>query len=342
MQIDFHHAVTYVVARFAGFSHAKAETIAYAAQYVDDSTETGYVRFDNEMRFYRQATSHPVYDPDNMDDDTDAESWLPFHFLPGNGGLDAGKTPPGPYIRKLVCRPGSPVAQAMAECALADRDSPWGLHRLGIVAHVFADTWAHQGFVGLNDDINSAAAFEDANGNSIPVVPLPLPPVGHGQARHFPDQPWLVWSYQDADGKRVTRDNPADFLTAADELCKLFQRWQQKTAAGLSPSQKQAISECFASFTDEDEKIRHRSWLKAIAAGKFAFGSEELEYDAERWKNEALGNKYTRGLLNLAKQGYPYAEGFVSSDWKLFHDAARCQRHDVFVRVLPAFHILEN
>ena len=47
MQIDFHHAATYVIARLAGFSHTKAGKIAYAAQYVDDADNTGVVRFDN-------------------------------------------------------------------------------------------------------------------------------------------------------------------------------------------------------------------------------------------------------------------------------------------------------
>ena len=36
MQIDFHHAVTYVVARLSGIKQEKAEIIAYAAQYVDN------------------------------------------------------------------------------------------------------------------------------------------------------------------------------------------------------------------------------------------------------------------------------------------------------------------
>lgn len=45
MQIDFHHTVTYVVARAAGFSHPESETIAYSAQYVDDATDLGLVQF---------------------------------------------------------------------------------------------------------------------------------------------------------------------------------------------------------------------------------------------------------------------------------------------------------
>jgi len=47
MQIDFHHAVTYVVARLAGFGHREAEVVAYCAQYVDDARNTGEIIFDS-------------------------------------------------------------------------------------------------------------------------------------------------------------------------------------------------------------------------------------------------------------------------------------------------------
>jgi hypothetical protein len=41
---------------------------------------------------------------------------------------------------------------------LADKDSPRALHRLGIAMHVYADTFAHQGFMGA---INPANHIED-------------------------------------------------------------------------------------------------------------------------------------------------------------------------------------
>ena len=41
MQIDFHHAVTYVAARLAGFSANDAGIIAHSAQYVDDAVNAG-------------------------------------------------------------------------------------------------------------------------------------------------------------------------------------------------------------------------------------------------------------------------------------------------------------
>jgi hypothetical protein len=33
MQIDFHHAIVYVISRMAGFDHRQAEVVAYASQY---------------------------------------------------------------------------------------------------------------------------------------------------------------------------------------------------------------------------------------------------------------------------------------------------------------------
>ena len=54
MQKDFHHAVTYTVARLATFGHREAETIAYCAQYVDDATNNGTVKFgNNAMQRFR-------------------------------------------------------------------------------------------------------------------------------------------------------------------------------------------------------------------------------------------------------------------------------------------------
>ncbi len=51
MQIDFHHAVTYVVARLSGFKQEKAEIIAHAAQYVDDAISSGTVHFSNNAMY---------------------------------------------------------------------------------------------------------------------------------------------------------------------------------------------------------------------------------------------------------------------------------------------------
>lgn len=149
MQIDGHHAATYVAARIAGFSFKDAEKIAYAAQYVDDATNAGIVQFNqSEYLYSRIASAHKMIDYSNFVDVENHMAWIPFHFLPGNGLLPAGESPQGGDLQKLVCRPDSHIARDMLRRAILDKDKPRALHRLGITMHVYADTFAHQGFVG--------------------------------------------------------------------------------------------------------------------------------------------------------------------------------------------------
>lgn len=155
MQIDGHHSATYVAARAAGFDHSDAAIVAYAAQYVDDATNAGDIYFHNsEYMYSRIASAHRMIDYNNLVEAANHLVWLPFHFLPGNDGLAAGDEPAGGELAKLICRPDSPVARDMLRACYSDRDNRRGLHRLGVAMHVYADTFAHQGFVGAMSKAN--------------------------------------------------------------------------------------------------------------------------------------------------------------------------------------------
>ena len=83
MQIDFHHTATYGVARLAGFAHNEASTIAYASQYVDDSTNKGTIHFDNGKTYERIASAHKVFDvANNCVNIEDYQVWFLFIFFP--------------------------------------------------------------------------------------------------------------------------------------------------------------------------------------------------------------------------------------------------------------------
>lgn len=154
MQID---AATYVAARAAGFAHREAEIVAYAAQYVDDATNAGVIHFRNsEYMYSRIASAHKMLDYNNLIELANHLVWIPFHFLPGNGGLGAGEEPQDGEDGKLICLPDSPVAREMLKATLTDKRSPRALHRLGVAMHVYADTFAHQGFVGAMHRANHA------------------------------------------------------------------------------------------------------------------------------------------------------------------------------------------
>jgi hypothetical protein len=305
MQIDFHFGATYAIARIAGFGHPEAQTVASAAQYVDDSTTSGFLRFDNGVRFHRLATAHPMLALENLSNDAAALSWLPFHFLPGNDKLATPAPHDAGYRRRLVCRPDSPVARAMMADVIDRRDRAHALHRLGIAAHVFIDTFAHQGFMGEHDPLNRASGLQRADGQPLRDFSA-VPALGHGQVGTYPDQPFLRWRYVDGDGRAVLRDNPADFLRAADRLCQEFRRYLAGDAAAEVPglgAAAPAVRALIEGLTDERGEQRLAGWLEALAADRFGVGPARPDYVGKgegSWKHQALGDGYL-GWLQAAE-----------------------------------------
>ncbi len=351
MQIDFHHAATYVCARLAGFSDLDAGTIAYAAQYVDDATNSGTIRFDNGEIFQRMSSAHKLFDYRNFRELANYRVWLPFHFLPGNGGLPAGQDPPGGLIDKLICRPNSPVAQDMVRECLAQRQATHALHRLGITMHVYADTWAHQGFAGVNHRVNEAQNLLDGDGKPDLWVLDRLKsyiigealPLGHGAVLSNPDKPFKVWSYTNGEGQQIQRHNPQDFLAAIDHMYGVMRRFllgDPAAAVGkMGADDRGLIGQLFVTLTDNNQHVRHQQWITAIAAGKFSFGPAKIRYvpkGAGSWKYVALG---TLKDLDQENEVFHHNEKFHSSNWKLFHDALQAHHAYVMYQLLPQYGI---
>jgi hypothetical protein len=353
MQIDFHHAVTYVIARIAGFSHQNADIVAYSAQYVDDATNSGTIRFDNGAMYSRISSAHKMLDYRNSKTLKNHRVWIPFHFLPGNGGLAAGKNPRGKFIRKIKCSPNSPAAQDMVAACIRSRDKAYGLHRLGVTMHVYADTWAHQGFAGVNHKINRAtrirakgeddASFRDRAANYLVGRAMPL---GHGSVLSYPDRPYLEWSYRSPYlGRDVVRDNPKDFLEAAEHMCMAMQRFQlgdpDADVAGFAEhaGDKAMLAELMRSIVNEDGDKRHAQWVQAIGDGKFSFGKQAVFYipkGSGSWKHKAIG---TLDSVDDADEEFKWNDTFLKSNWKHFHDALQAHRFEVLHDVLPRYGI---
>ncbi len=352
MQIDFHHAVTYVIARLAGFSHPKASRVAYAAQYVDDATNGGVIRFDNDAMYYRISSAHKMLDYRNSKALKNRRVWLPFHFLPGNAGLPPGSSPQGRFHKRLICTPDSYVAQDMLRVCMLDRDKPYGLHRLGITMHVYADTWAHQGFAGINHKVNEATRIKSGDKKAATKLRDKLInfflseayPLGHGSVLSFPDRPYLSWSYTNGMGQSIKRNNTKDFLVAADRMCIAMQQWiagdPDAEVEGLPAADKKKIGALLSSIKNEDGDKRHEAWMKKIQAGHFSFGPANPTYIPKgkgSWKHKAIGTQ--AWFDDPHDDPFVYKESFLTSDWKMFHDALQAHRFDVIHDILPKYRI---
>ncbi len=361
MQIDFHHGVAYVIARLAGFDHRQADVVAYCSQYVDDAVNSGTICFDNGAMFSRISSAHKALDYRNFSDLENHNVWIPFHFLPGNGGRPAGDNPDGTFIRKIVCRPGSPVARQMLQACIADRNRSYGLHRLGVTMHVYADTWAHQGFAGVCHKINDITLvdekeqpdtsfedrlkdfFGDLRDRAASRFVGDVMPLGHGAALSNPDQPYLAWRYRDSDGNLVPRNNTDIFIQAAHEMCKAMQCFRagnpDANVPGLTVAQRDKLGRWFVDIRAESGGERHKSWLDLIARGEFDFPAVKVTYKDKgtgSWKHQALG---TARKKDLKREVFPYAPSFLTSDWKLFHDALQAHRFTVVHTILPQYGI---
>ena len=168
-------------------------------------------------------------------------------------------------------------------------------------------------------------------------------PLGHGAALSYPDRAYLKWNYEDSNGNIVRRDNPKDFSEAANEMCKVMQRYRvgdpEANVPGLPMNDRDKITDMLSSITDEDGHDRHSKWLRAIRNGYFSFPPVKLEYRAKgmgSWKHQALG---TRKIKDKKSDIFPYDPSFLSSDWKLFHDALQAHRLILIRDILPLYGI---
>jgi hypothetical protein len=289
-----------------------------------------------------------MLDPRNTKALANHQVWLAFHFLPGNGGVGAGQNPEGKFINKIICRPNSPIAQDMVRSAINEKDRSYALHRLGVVMHILADTWAHQGFAGVMHVINEVEDAEEIGDTNVfgvlhrllaDVLDDTIPPLGHGRAMTFPDMPFLSWQYRNGKNELITRHNTDDFCAAANEMCKAMQRFRlgdpDAGVSGIAEEDSSKIRHLFTSIKEKDGDDRHKQWLRSIADGEFSFGAESLHYHprgSKSWKHKALGSSFDLPV-------HRYDSDFLNSDWKLFHDAIQAHRFHILHDILPRYGI---
>lgn len=260
MHSDFHYFATYSMARAAGLDKDTCQTIATAAQFVDDNKEgEKNIRFEDGGRLHLIPTSHPLkelintsfLENLNLIDNDQRTVWLPFHFLPGNDGEEMSE--------RMVCRKDSEISKKMMKHCLSMENKPFGLYLIGIATHVYADTFSHYGFSGVssrwnkvdgssikleNEESNDSrhlfsTIYELTKGNlpnwkgllskefKSEGAELYSGALGHGGVLKYPDYPYLKWNftYEHSgwkEKKLSQRNNVEDYLEACQKLHEIF------------------------------------------------------------------------------------------------------------------------
>ena len=359
MQYDMHYYGTYAMAAAAGIPKEDAETIATAAQFVDDQNFTRWQFSQSGEGILGVATAHHPLESGHRtlcrDDERNDNRrvWVPFHFLPGAEGQT--------FEEKMLCRKDSRVVNKMLDHyldpAIMNEHKHHGLHLMGIAAHVYADTFSHYGFSGISSDHNkivndsiqidashSKKTLEHINKqgkslfariqklcNSITGSFTELVSLGHGAVLTNPDRPYLKWSFRyETDNRLSTRDNTATFLEACEKLHARFRQfanvYYDATPETLYPWEeiKDPVEKILAREGQGEERVRY--WMDAMKKGPLKkIPVCRLYDDGAKWLGE----------LEKLKQSKD-ASKFRGSHTHHFFTAADFHRNYILRRLLSS------
>jgi len=341
MQIDFHFYTIYALARAAGFKPDDAYIVAYSSQHTDDAKYEHALEFENGGRFQQVLSAHKFLDPGALTKETCYRIWVPFHFLPGNLGID--------FYYRMLTKANSIIAQRMVEEFLSSDLKPYSLHRLGIILHVYADTWSHQNFMGIIHDMNDVKWLKGITKSLLErlkqkAVECWAPKLGHAQAATIPDEPYREWEYKDYKGSLFQISNQERALDAAQNcymvLSRFLKRFPQFLSPPVLPWQRilEKIGELFSQQAEIEQRVN--TWREAISNGTIGFEAKgkdiNLIYDDREWFKAAVTVTTEEGEKDL----YIRNEGFEVSYWKYFHDAAAFHRFHLLHELLPEYVII--
>jgi hypothetical protein len=347
MQEDMHYYGTLAMAVAAGIPRRDAEVIAYAAQFVDDSTgEDSSEHKDHGLLYGISTAHHPLQSfldrvRNELKENTEEQRkiWVPFHFLPGGGGESLSE--------KLLCIKDSAIARQLLKNNLtASLIKPFGLELMGITAHVYMDTFSHYGFSGI------ASSYNEVKSDAIELLKKPVTEeyikakfakflekakaklaqsaskyLGHAGVATYADRPYLQWKFQfvkprPGNGCESIRDNAESFLAGCKALhgffadfarAKYAERHSCKSFESIEAPVKKVLS-CEAELQGRIKAWEDSGLIKGCRA-----------YNAETWQNEKMF------FAKYAASG----EGINTNAYR-FHQAAAYHRYYVLKDLLPS------
>jgi hypothetical protein len=306
MNSEFHYYITGIIAHRAGFSMEDAATIAYATQLVDDNTVVYKIKDRNTGETYSNYISQTVniLKPKK----TLMRIYSIFHFIPGDPMAESARRKDG-KMHLLNVTPNSDLSQGVMYKAFKSSTEK-RLYRIGIASHAYADTWAHQNFVGFSDSFNGF----DFN---------PTPNIGHSDALLYPDKVNKDWT-DDRLVKYGVKNNDR-FIFAAKNLFYKYAEYLGSDAL-WEPLEKELLYIM--------EKSGRRLSLYSIISPWLP------EYDKYYWLDKAIDQKihgfrdfrnWFFSKITIFKDKYYWRRDVKKedTDWYKFQEAVKDHQSEV-------------
>lgn len=342
MDINFHYYAVKTIAIFAGFNEPDAQLIASYSQFVDDYDVWRNFTFktipencnfeelvkkntDNTYDFYTVTTGFNSC-ADNARlclDKYQKEVVLPFHFIPWKPYNDITnradfRTRPESIedLNKDISDKSLIIkllenAKAEFEKANTDNDNDkrrYSLIQIGVLLHIYADTYAHNNFSGLHgwenySYIETALDNKKKEYMDISKIYSMVYSIGHTNVGHIPDMTNVTFSMRYAlnEGEKskeqysgfYRRDNTFEFCNAADQIF-IYLRGLCRTNdnSSLDDEIKQLNDKLKQGFMLTDEKKYSNDW-KTITNINYCYSKEKL-YDEQL---KTIESWYSSGIL---------------------------------------------
>lgn len=223
MDINFHYFAVKTIATYAGFAPADAQIIAAYSQFIDDFTMMNNIYFYYGVPDYAKhlVRKGKVYD-EFVTITTGFASYIemarlaiwkyqrqicvPFHFIPKEPIPQSltEKDDTSKYCTHAAIYNGNLLVNNLLRNAAVkysdslsrgERERKNALMRIGMVMHIFADTYAHDCFSGFwgwenysyLDSATRVTDRSDITGNYSRDTVATLPSIGHANVSHAPD-----------------------------------------------------------------------------------------------------------------------------------------------------------
>ncbi len=354
MQVDMHYYGTYALALAAGFPQQDAEIIAYASQYVDDSTSADDVSSDDGGLFVTYSTAHHLIQSIISMGEAVRHSvmdqrkiWVPNHFIPGGVGCTLEE--------RVICIKNSAIAQTMFKDHLETAQiKAWGLELIGIATHAYMDTFSHYGFSGFSSPynriiqasirVNSPTKWSGIGERLNKIMKGDLPgsyltnnvqslfteggntALGHGAVMSYPDIPYLDWEFdyelkRPNKGKHSVRKNHDSFMEACRAVYDKFVEYVRNRYdyPKVTPFEDIEGVVSYILRTDGASEERCKAWSDSGLLPNIN------AYDAKVWE---------RQKKDFADFGS--SERSIASNCYRFHQAATYHRYYMIKDLLPS------
>jgi len=330
MEISSHYYALLALCKTVGLSDKISHTLAYSSQYVDDA-KINYLsvkdKNQNQENFTNIATAHRYFKINTYTFSAMIYNTCAFHFLPACKGDS--------FTQKLVCQKDSKITNTILINNL--KSSP---QKFGMLLHIYADTFSHQGFSGLMSKTNQICDLKNRNGTFMLKVKYFLnksfdtiikdfvPAYGHGQAYHYPDIPYLNWSYKYDNEINQTAnifvDNQERYKEAFDKIHSYLLKYikiNNITVATKDYDLDQFYS-ILATKVNDNKKIK--LWQEYLILNKyFKQNAKELKYDETVWLKECFEDFESRKYDNRVVKNAVLKANYKSSSWYKFTIAVK-------------------